>query len=102
MLAVSTKTKGVILRGCQSKIVKTLDHYRSIVIDKLLAYKLPPLWLLISGDTGTGKSTLASELRRVLRAVFVDLRDFSSTISLETLISRAKTQGGSFIEGTDT
>ena len=24
MLAVSTKTKGVILRGCQSKIVKTL------------------------------------------------------------------------------
>ena len=27
MLAVSTKTKGVILRGCQSKIVKTLVSY---------------------------------------------------------------------------
>lgn len=69
---------------------KALNRYREILGAKLTAALPSPLWLLITGDTGAGKTTLVRELARSLpRAVSFDLRNYSASKRFCDLIEEA-------------
>lgn len=52
-------------------------HHYSAVTDNAPGDSMDPLQILITGDTGAGKTTLARNLAQAFGGVFIDLRDYS-------------------------
>lgn len=68
------------------------EKYEEFLSKELNQTKLPPLRLLVSGETGTGKTTIAHDLAIALGATFVDLRLYSSVKSLDHMITDAQSE----------
>lgn len=78
------RLKGSTLRD------SALIRYRDTLGSKLLTALPAPLWLLIVGDTGAGKTTLVRQLTQNLpHAIFIDLRDYSVSQRFDDVISAA-------------
>lgn len=92
--ANSSRLKGSTRRD------KILARYRDILGLKLAAALPPPLWLLVTGETGAGKTTLATQLVQNLPfAVFIDLRDYSTSQRFFEVIANADVRDVSFAHG---
>lgn len=79
---------------------RALNRYRDILGSKLASALPPPLWLLIKGDTGAGKTTLTRQLAQSLpSAIFVDLRDYSGSQRFDDVIADADGSDISFTDG---
>ncbi len=87
------------LKGSTSRD-RVLARYRETLSLKLSGALAPPLWLLVTGDTGAGKTTLAKQLvQNFPSAVFIDLRDYSESQRFFEVIADADVMRPSFAHG---
>jgi nucleoside phosphorylase len=79
---------------------QALNRYRETLHSNLAAALPLPLWLLVTGDTGAGKTTLVRGLARSLpRAVLIDLRDYSASQRIFDVLADADASDVGFARG---
>jgi predicted MPP superfamily phosphohydrolase len=64
---------------------KRLDLYHKVLQQVQMPALSNTTWLLVTGDTGTGKTTIVRQLARAFPADFVDLRDYSPSKPLDAI-----------------